>query len=152
MLLKVTVGIFRSQATELSQVELIFNNQLLPLGLNHTLSLLSKFMLYICSGTFEFIDFSDSKASAYSAGDSGSIPGSGRSPGEGNGNSLQYFCLENPMDGEAWQATIHGFEKSQTRLNDFTFLSQQVKCTYEYQPAKNLIKFRILMQLSKKLM
>ena len=45
---------------------------------------------------------SDGKASAYNAGDLGSIPGSGRSPGEGNGNPLQYSCLENPMDGEAW--------------------------------------------------
>ena len=45
---------------------------------------------------------SDGKASAYSAGDLGSIPGSGRSPGEGNGNPLQYSCLENPMDGRAW--------------------------------------------------
>ena len=45
---------------------------------------------------------SEVKASAYNAGDPGSIPRSGRSPGEGNGNSLQYSCLENPMDGEAW--------------------------------------------------
>ena len=45
---------------------------------------------------------SDGKASAYYAGDLGSIPGSGRSPEEGNGNSLQYSCLENPMDGRAW--------------------------------------------------
>ena len=45
---------------------------------------------------------SDNKASAYSAGDPGSVPGLGRSPGEGNGNPLQYCCLENPMDGEAW--------------------------------------------------
>ena len=45
---------------------------------------------------------SDGKASAYNAGDPGSIPGSGRSPGEGNGNPLQYSCLENPMDGRAW--------------------------------------------------
>ena len=44
---------------------------------------------------------SDGKASAYSAGDLGSIPGSGRSSGEGNGNPLQYSCLENPMDGGA---------------------------------------------------
>ena len=103
MLLKVTVDIFRSYAMELSQIELIFNNQLLPLGLVHTLSLVSSdICICICSGTFEFIDFSDSKASAYNAGDPGSIPGSGRSPGEGNGNPLQYFCLENPMDGEAW--------------------------------------------------
>ena len=42
------------------------------------------------------------KASAYNAGDLGSVPGSGRSPGEGNGNPLQYSCLENPMDGGAW--------------------------------------------------
>ena len=45
---------------------------------------------------------SDGKESAYNAGDSGLIPGSGRSPGEGNGNVLQYSCLENPMDGGAW--------------------------------------------------
>ena len=42
-------------------------------------------------------------------------------PGEGNGNPLQYSCLENPMDGGAWQATIHGVAKSWTRLSDFTF-------------------------------
>ena len=45
---------------------------------------------------------SDGKASAYNSGDPGSIPGSGRSFGEGNGNPLQYSCLENPVDGEAW--------------------------------------------------
>ena len=45
---------------------------------------------------------SEVKASAFNAGDLGSIPGWGRSPGEGNGNPLQYSCLENPMDGEAW--------------------------------------------------
>ena len=45
---------------------------------------------------------SDGKVSAYNAGDPGSIPGLGRSPGEGNGNPLQYSCLENPMDGGAW--------------------------------------------------
>ena len=45
---------------------------------------------------------SDGKASAYNVGDLGSIPGSERSPGEENGNPLQYFCLENPMDGGAW--------------------------------------------------
>ena len=46
------------------------------------------------------------------AGDMGLIPGSGRSPGEGNGNPLQYPCLGNPMDKEAWQATLHGVSKS----------------------------------------
>ena len=45
---------------------------------------------------------SDGKASAYNAGDLGSIPGSGRSPGEGNGNPLQFSCMENPMNGGAW--------------------------------------------------
>ena len=54
-------------------------------------------------------------------GDLGLIPGSGRSPGEGNGNPLQYSCLENPMDRGAWWATVHGVAKSQTRLSDFTF-------------------------------
>ena len=49
----------------------------------------------------DFLGGSDSKVSAYSVGDLGSIPGLGRSPGEGNGNPLQYSCLENPMDGEA---------------------------------------------------
>ena len=49
-----------------------------------------------------FTGGSDSKASACNTGDPGSIPGSGRSPGEGNSNPLQYPCLENPMDGEAW--------------------------------------------------
>ena len=63
---------------------------------------------------------SEVKASARNAGDLGSIPGSGRSPGEGNGNPLQYSCLENPMDGGAWWATAHGVAKSRTRLSDFT--------------------------------
>ena len=51
---------------------------------------------------------SDSKPSACNAGDTSSIPGSGRSPGEEHGNPLQYSCLENPMDRGAWQATVHG--------------------------------------------
>ena len=63
---------------------------------------------------------SDGKASAYSVGDWGSVPGLGRSPGEGNGNPLQYSCLENPMDRGAWQATVHGVAKSQTGLSNFT--------------------------------
>ena len=56
--------------------------------------------------------------SACNAGDRGSIPGSGRFPGEGNGNPLQYSCLENPMDGGVLRATVHGVTKSQTRLSD----------------------------------
>ena len=52
------------------------------------------------------------KASASNAGDPGLIPGLGRSPGEGNGNPLQYSCLESPMDGEAWWATFYGVIES----------------------------------------
>ena len=69
---------------------------------------------------------SDRKASARNAGDLGSIPGLGRSPGEGNGSPLQYSCLENSMDGGAWWATVHGVAKSRTRLSDLTFLSLSV--------------------------
>ena len=54
---------------------------------------------------------SDGKASACSAGDLGSIPGSGRSLGEGNGNPLQYSCLGNPMDGGAWRLHSPGLQK-----------------------------------------
>ena len=50
--------------------------------------------------------------------DLGSIPGSGRSPGGGNDNPLQYSCLENLIDREAWQTTVHGVAKSQTQLSD----------------------------------
>ena len=70
----------------------------------------------------DFPGGSDSKASVYNVGDLGLIPGPGRSPGEGNGNPLQYCCLENPMDRGAWQATVHGVAKSRTRLSDFTSL------------------------------
>ena len=57
---------------------------------------------------------SDGKESACNAGDPGSIPGLGRSPGEGNDNPFQYSCLENPTDRGAWQTTLHGVTKSQT--------------------------------------
>ena len=63
---------------------------------------------------------SDSKESACSAGDTGSIPGWGRSPGKGNGNPLQYSCLGNPMDRGAWWVTVHRVAKSQTQLNSKT--------------------------------
>ena len=52
------------------------------------------------------------------AEDVGSIPGFGRSPGGGDGNPLQYSCLESPMDGGAWRATVHGVAESRTRLSD----------------------------------
>ena len=76
-----------------------------------------------------YMDFpggSDGKASVYNAGDLGSIPGSGRFPGEGNGNPLQYSCLENPTDGGAWcpwgckeldmTEQLHFTSKTETRL------------------------------------
>ena len=59
-----------------------------------------------------------SKESACNAGDLGSIPGSGRDPGEGNGNPLQYSCLENSMDKGAWWTTVHVLTQSQTQLID----------------------------------
>ena len=68
---------------------------------------------------YDFPGGSDAKVSAYNVGDLGLIPGSGRSSGERKGNQLQYSCLENPMDGGAWQATVHGVAKSWTRLSDF---------------------------------
>ena len=111
---------------------------LLPLGWTGWLSLQSKGLSRVFSnttvqkhqfcGTQLFLGGSEVKASACNVGDLGSIPGSGRSPGEGNGNPLQYSCLENPMDGGAWWATVHGVAKSRTQLSDFTFTSLSPKC------------------------
>ena len=70
-----------------------------------------------------FAGGSDGEESACNAGDAGSIPGSGTSSGEGNGNPLQHPCLENPMDRGAWWATVHRMAKSWTPLsNKHTFL------------------------------
>ena len=70
------------------------------------------------------VNSSVGKESACNAGDLGSIPGLGRSPGEGNGNALQYSCLENPMDRGAWQATVHGVARVRHDLVlSFFFLS-----------------------------
>ena len=68
--------------------------------------------------------------SAYNVGDRGSVSRSGRSPGEGNGNPLQYSCQENPMDRGAWGATVHRVAKSRTRLSDFS-LAQLYPTVYE---------------------
>ena len=65
--------------------------------------------------TVNFPGGSDGKESACNVGDPGLIPGSGRSPREGNGNWLQYSCMENPMDRGAWRATVHGVAKSWTQ-------------------------------------
>ena len=79
---------------------------------------------------WDFPGGSDGKASVYSTGDPGSIPGLGRSPGEENGNPLQYYCLENPMDRGAWWATVHGVAKSWTRLTEYTYMhTQQIPWT-----------------------
>ena len=72
-----------------------------------------------------FLSGSEVKASACNVGDLGSIPGLGRSLGEGNGNPLQYSCLENPMDGGAWWATVHGVTKCQTRLSKWLNINQK---------------------------
>ena len=61
---------------------------------------------------------SNDKDSVCSAREPGLVPVSGRSPGEGNGNPVQYSCLENSMDRGAWWATVHGIAKSHTRLSD----------------------------------
>ena len=71
--------------------------------------------------TFRGLGFpsgSDGQESAYNARDQGSIPGLGRYPGEGNGNPLQYSCLENNMDTGSWQVTVHGVGQNQTRLSN----------------------------------
>ena len=73
--------------------------------------------------------------SACSAGDLGLISGSRRSPGEGNGNPLQYPCLENSMDGGAWQASVHGVAKNGTRLSNFTFFLSATVARYAFSDA-----------------
>ena len=76
---------------------------------------------FACCSDLSFPGSSDGKESPCNAGDPGSSPGSGRSSGERNGNSFQYSCLDNPMDGNSWQATVRGVTKSRTQLSDFTF-------------------------------
>ena len=63
--------------------------------------------------------------------DAGSIPGSGRSPGEGNGDPLQFSCLENSMNRGAWQATVHGVTKSRTQLKRLSMQTSQEKHSIE---------------------
>ena len=82
---------------------------------------------------WDFPGSSDDKESAYNAGDPGSIPGSGRFLGKGNGNLIQYSCLENSMDRGDWQATVHtvhGVTKSWTQLSDSFTLSLSMLYTY----------------------
>ena len=81
----------------------------------------------ICSST---LLGSDGKESTCNMGDLASIPGLGRSPGEGNGNPLQYSWLENSMDRETWQATVYGIAKRQRWLSDYHFLLEDVMDTW----------------------
>ena len=81
--------------------------------LSNTFFTFLPFTTFSCRKSFYSPGGSDGKASAYNA-DPRSIPGSGRSPGEGNGKPLQYSCLENPTDRETCQAIVHGVAKSQT--------------------------------------
>ena len=85
---------------------------------------------------------SDSKESASNAGDPGSIPGLGRSPREGNGNPLQYSCLENSMDRGAWWTTVHGVTESLTRLSDLTFTLMD--CSPQGSSVHGILQARIV--------
>ena len=76
------------------------------------------FCLYSFAGFGGFPCGSDGKESSCNGGDTGSIPGSGRTAGEGNGNPLQHSCVENSMEGGDWWATVHGVAKSQTQLSN----------------------------------
>ena len=82
-----------------------------PMGGNEVLGFFLFFFVFILN-YHQFPGDSDGKESAYNTGDVGLIPGSGRLPGEGNGNPIQYSCLENPMDRRDWWATVHGVTKS----------------------------------------
>ena len=77
------------------------------------------------------------------AGDVGWIPGLGRYPGEGNGNSLQYSCLGNPTDRGAWWAAVHGVSKSRTRLSDFTFTFHSGALEKEMATHSSVLAWRI---------
>ena len=81
----------------------------------------------VCLG---FPGGSDGKAFACNSGDPGSIPRLGRPPGEGNGNPLQYSCLENSMDGGSWWAVVHGVAKSRTQLSNFTHSLSMFPCMF----------------------
>ena len=89
---------------------------------------------------------SNNKESACNAIDKGSIPGLGRSPGEGNGSPLQYSCLENPMDRGAWWATVHEVAKrlKQTRMHKLVQpLQRELWQRHTFDPAIPILKFII---------
>ena len=99
--------------------------------------LLSTYYIYFPAG-------SEGKESAYNAGDPGSIPGSGRSSGEGNDHPLQYSCLESFMDRGAWWATVHAVAKGRTQLSEyhtccFASLPAIYKSSVTSQPFQHLL-------------
>ena len=93
-------------------------------------SFLKKYILLKCSWFMGFPSGSVGKESSCSTGDTGSVPGSGRSPGEGNGNLFQYSCLENPTDRGAWRATVQRVAKSQTQLSTKAWHSWFTMCSF----------------------
>ena len=104
--------------------------------------------VYLFQIKWGFSGGSEGKESAHNAGDLGSIPGSIRSPGEGNGNRLQYSCLGNPMDRGARQTTVHGIAKSQTGLTTslsfLSFFPGLNKYMKDLKGTKPLLKEKIL--------
>ena len=84
------------------------------------------------------------KNASANAGDAGSIPGSGRSPGEGNGNPLQYSCLGNPMDGGAWGATVHGVTKDSNTTERLNSNSPEKRITQVHKGWEKNLEPRIL--------
>ena len=101
-------------------LEILFSFKPLLFDLPYFSEKMNLFHLVFDIPELGFPGSSDGKASAYDAGDLGSIPGSGRSPGEGNGNPLQYSCLENPMDRGAWYAPRGCKESDRTEQLHFT--------------------------------
>ena len=95
----------------------MFLFQTLVIATERTVTAGKCFFRYLALQGPGFLVGSDGEESAFNAGDPGLITGLGRSPGEANGNPLQYSCLENSTDRGAWQATVHGLEKSQTPLS-----------------------------------
>ena len=91
---------------------------------------------------------SEGKVSVHNEGDLGLISESGRSPGEGNGNPLQYSFLENPMDREVWWATVHGVTKSWIQLSNFTFIPFSIVTVPIYIPTNSVGGFPFFHTLS----
>ena len=85
--------------------------------LHPSLTMIFRDGVYPCEGLLQWLS---GKESACNAGDLGSVPGSGKSPGGGHSNPLQYSCLENPMDRGAWRAAVHGVVQSRTHLSTYS--------------------------------